>query len=462
MHVRRTPTGRGTTGRPASGRSTTARGASSRSRRLLTGALVVTGLVAALGVSGAAGLEPVRGAAATVLGPLERLLGPGDDEASAARAEAAALSTRLAAAQREVAALHGSAGILETPALAGARLVPARVVAVGAPGPAGPERVTIDAGSRDGVEVDRTVVAARGLVGRVVSVAPWTSDVLLLGSPDLTVGVRVGPRGVLGEASGAALAGGARPGPGLLSFALVDRGAATAGDVVTTLGSVGDRPFVPGIAVGHGEHRAHRRRPAGPHRHRHPGGRHHLARRRRGGAHAGAHRTPPGRDGHRMTARVASLLRGLAVLGAVLLVVTLGVRHVPVVPDLVLVLVVAWALLRGPVVGAGVGLAAGWLLDLVPPGSAHLGVQALTYAVAGAFAGRLRVEGPVAAPRVALVALGASAVVEGVGVLSALAVGAPVDLGGVAVQCVLTATVAALVVPLVVAAERGLARRRFG
>jgi rod shape-determining protein MreC len=250
MHVRRTPTGRGASGRPASGRSTTARGSSTRARRLLTGALVVTGLVVALGVSGAAGLEPMRGAAATVLGPFERLLGPGADEASAARAEAAALSTRLAAAQREVAALHGSAGILETPALAGARLVPARVVAVGAPGPAGPERVTIDAGSRDGVEVDRTVVAAQGLVGRVVSVAPWTSDVLLVGSPDLTVGVRVGPRGVLGEASGAALAGGARPGPGLLSFALVDRGAATVGDVVTTLGSVGDRPFVPGIAVG--------------------------------------------------------------------------------------------------------------------------------------------------------------------------------------------------------------------
>ncbi|HET7822898.1 MAG TPA: rod shape-determining protein MreC [Ornithinibacter sp.] len=247
MHVRRTPTGRGLA---ASGRASTGRGPTTRSRRLLTGALVVTGLVVALGASGAAGLEPVRGAAAAVLGPLERLLGPGDDEVSAARAEQVLLATRLAAAQREVAARHDVAGILETPALAGARLVPARVVAVGASGPAGPERVTIDAGSRDGVEVDRTVVAADGLVGRVVSVAPWTSDVLLVGSPDLTVGVRVGPQGVLGEVSGAAVAGGARPDPGLLSFALVDRGAATVGDVVTTLGSVGERPYVPGIPVG--------------------------------------------------------------------------------------------------------------------------------------------------------------------------------------------------------------------
>ena len=247
MHVRRTPTGRGLA---ASGRATSGRGTTTRSRRLLTGALVVTGLVVALGVSGAAGLEPVRGAAAAVLGPLERLLGPGDDEVSAAHAEQAVLATRLAAAHREVASRHAVAGILETPALAGARLVPARVVAVGASGPAGPERVTIDAGSRDGVEVDRTVVAADGLVGRVVSVAPWTSDVLVIGSADLTVGVRVGPRGVLGEASGATVAGGARPAPGLLSFALVDRGTTTVGDVVSTLGSVGERPFVPGIPVG--------------------------------------------------------------------------------------------------------------------------------------------------------------------------------------------------------------------
>ena len=73
---------------------------------------------------------------------------------------------------------------------------------------------------------------------------------LLVGSPDLAVGVRVGPRGVLGEASGAALAGAPAPRPGLLSFALVDRGTATIGDVVTTLGSVGERPYVPGIPVG--------------------------------------------------------------------------------------------------------------------------------------------------------------------------------------------------------------------
>ncbi|WP_345206277.1 rod shape-determining protein MreD [Fodinibacter luteus] len=159
---------------------------------------------------------------------------------------------------------------------------------------------------------------------------------------------------------------------------------------------------------------------------------------------------------------VAVLLRAGAVLAAALLLVVLGVRHVSPVPDLVLVLVVAWALLRGPVVGAAVGLGAGWLLDLVPPGSGHLGVLALTYAAAGALAGRARVEGPVSALRVAGVALAASAVVEGVVVLGALVVGAPVALADVALSCLLTATVAAVVVPLVVGAERGLVRRRYG
>jgi rod shape-determining protein MreC len=55
---------------------------------------------------------------------------------------------------------------------------------------------------------------------------------------------------VLGEASGSAVTGGARPAPGLLSLGLVERGTAAVGDAVTTLGSVGERPYVPGIRVG--------------------------------------------------------------------------------------------------------------------------------------------------------------------------------------------------------------------
>jgi rod shape-determining protein MreD len=160
--------------------------------------------------------------------------------------------------------------------------------------------------------------------------------------------------------------------------------------------------------------------------------------------------------------RLAPLARAVALVAAVVLVVAVTTRHVELMPDLVLVLVVAWGLLRGPLVGAVAGLAGGWLLDLVPPGSELLGGQALVYAAAGLLAGRFRAEGPVSAPRVAVVALAASVVVEGAGALRALVVSAPVDPALVGLRCLLTATAAALLVPVVVRAERAVLRRRYG
>ncbi len=219
-------------------------------RRFLLAALAATALVLAVDLSGAADLTPVRTTAAAVLGPLERLAGPDADEVSRLRAENLGLSTRLEAAQREAAAAPTLAAIVADPSLSGASLVPARVVAVGASGPAGPERVTIDVGSRDGVETDRAVVAQGGLVGRVVAVAPWTSDVVLVGGPDLAVGVRVGEDGVLAQASGSAIAGAPRLEPGSLSLSLVESGSMRLGDTVTTLGSVGGTPYPPGVRVG--------------------------------------------------------------------------------------------------------------------------------------------------------------------------------------------------------------------
>ncbi|PKW28068.1 rod shape-determining protein MreC [Phycicoccus duodecadis] len=211
-------------------------------RRLLLAAVALTALALLLDLSGVGDLGVVRRAAAAALGPMERLVGPGaTDPADAARLRAAVTGgTSSAEVDR----------LLATPGTGGTRVVLARVVAVGQSGPAGPERVTLDVGARDGVEVDRAVVAEQGLVGRVVSVAPWTCDVLLVGSPEVTVGVRVGAAGVLGEASGAAAVGAAAPDPGTLSLSLVERGAMAPGDPVVTLGSVGGRPFVPGIRVG--------------------------------------------------------------------------------------------------------------------------------------------------------------------------------------------------------------------
>ena len=220
-------------------------------RRPLLVLVAATVVVMAADVAGWPGSSELRGAGAAVLGPLERLArsgtsGPVDADGPAAGGvrlgyETPALGRSLEEARR-------LSALLEAPATRAVRVVPARVVAVGAQGASGPERITVDAGSRDGITKDLTVVSAEGLVGRVVSTGPWTSDVLLGGSADLTVGVRVGRAGTLGSITGA---GGHRPRPaGELSLELVQRGTVGAGDPVTTMGSAGGRPFLPGIRVG--------------------------------------------------------------------------------------------------------------------------------------------------------------------------------------------------------------------
>lgn len=220
-------------------------------RRPLLVLVAATVVVMAADVAGWSGSSELRGAGAAVLGPLERLSRSGTSGPVAADGPAAGrvrLGYETPALGRSLEEARRLSALLEAPATRAARFVPARVVAVGVQGASGPERITLDAGSRDGVTKDLTVVSAEGLVGRVVSTGPWTSDVLLVGSADLTVGVRVGRAGTLGSITGAA---GERPRPaGQLSLELVQRGTVGVGDPVTTMGSAGGRPFLPGIPVG--------------------------------------------------------------------------------------------------------------------------------------------------------------------------------------------------------------------
>lgn len=92
------------------------------------------------------------------------------------------------------------------------RLHPARVVARD---PAGWWRtMRIDAGRRDGLEVDLPVLAAEGLVGRISSVGLATAEVVLIGDPQCRVSVVVretGENGVITSLS-----------PGVLDHRLVD------------------------------------------------------------------------------------------------------------------------------------------------------------------------------------------------------------------------------------------------
>lgn len=215
-------------------------------RRLLVVLLALTVLVLGLDVSGGPGATQLRSAGGVAFGPLERFLSPDAPASGDAGARQRVLDDELVAQTREGTALARLTG---APDLAGARFLPARVVGVGRQGAAGPERVTLDIGAKDGVRADLSVVAADGLVGRVVTVAPWTCDVLLVGSADLVVGVRVGAAGTLGSVGSGAK--GPRPRTaGQLNLTVVERGSVASGDPVTTLGSVGGAPFPAGLRVG--------------------------------------------------------------------------------------------------------------------------------------------------------------------------------------------------------------------
>lgn len=154
-------------------------------------------------------------------------------------------------------------------------------------------------------------------------------------------------------------------------------------------------------------------------------------------------------------------LRGALLLVGAVLAVTLGARHLAPLPDLVLVVVASAALRSGPRVGLVTGLVGGWLLDLLPPGSAVLGTQALLYAVCGLFVGLARRPGHVSLGWIVAVIAAAGCGLEVVRALLALAEGVPVEVASSLGRVLATATVALVVVPLVTAVERRADQRRF-
>jgi rod shape-determining protein MreC len=230
-----------------------------RARAVLAPLLVLTVVLLVVDVTANPGgvTDRVRGAAAAVLGPAEGaastvdrrltdawsgLSGRQGAQVDALRRENDALRLQSRATEddrRRVAELDR---LLRVSGLGRYRVVPARVVA-GVPVQDDARRVTIDAGSGDGVRTGMTVLSGDGLVGRVVRVAPATCDVLLLTDPAFSVGVRLAGTGRIGVATGA--------GEGPLRLSLLDAQTdVRRGARLVTLGSAGDRPFVPGVPVG--------------------------------------------------------------------------------------------------------------------------------------------------------------------------------------------------------------------
>jgi rod shape-determining protein MreC len=121
--------------------------------------------------------------------------------------------------------------------------VPAQVIAVG-PAQGFAWTVTIDAGSRDGIERDMSVISGAGLVGRTIDVGPTTSTVLLIVDATSSVGGRLAGSAQIGIVSGTGR-------QDSLTMQLLDPLAVVdIGDVVVSFGSEGGRPYAPGIPVG--------------------------------------------------------------------------------------------------------------------------------------------------------------------------------------------------------------------
>ena len=219
-------------------------------RRLLGGLVALTlGLLVA-DLAGSPVTGAVRSGTATVIGPVQRALSAAPRD-QLARLEADNVRLRAAAAAQadDRTGLQRLRALLDADVAAGHRMIAARVVATGLSALGG-RRLTLDAGSRDGIAVDSTVVAAEGLVGRVVAVAPFTCDVQVLGSAGAVVGVRVGAAGRLATVGPRTASDGVVRPRGTLSVSFVAPGLPAVGDLVRTLGSVDDTPYAAGLLVG--------------------------------------------------------------------------------------------------------------------------------------------------------------------------------------------------------------------
>ncbi|WP_455361232.1 rod shape-determining protein MreC [Streptomyces sp. SYSU K21746] len=204
-------------------------------------------------------VDGARQAAATVFGPVEngvatavdpignaigavRDSGERHNRITVLERENAALKARLGSDDRNRSRIRELDDMLKKAGAGQYGIKGAEVIAIGA-AQGFSWTVTIDAGSKDGISRDMTVLNGDGLVGRVTTVGPDTATVLLANDPDFTVGTRLENTGELGFATG--------QGDRALRVQLLNgKAKVKKGDRLVTFGSRGARPFVPGVPIG--------------------------------------------------------------------------------------------------------------------------------------------------------------------------------------------------------------------
>lgn len=187
----------------------------------------------------------MAGVVLPVRGLLESLSGLGDTDQRIATLEAdnARLQAELDTVANDRARVSDLEELLGLVSTNDYVTVPAQVIAVG-PAQGFAWTVTIDAGSRDGLERDMSVISGAGLVGRTIDVGPTTSTVLLIVDATASVGGRLSGTSQIGIVSGTGR-------QDSLTMQLLDPLAVVdIGDVVVSFGSEGGRPYAPGIPIG--------------------------------------------------------------------------------------------------------------------------------------------------------------------------------------------------------------------
>ena len=164
------------------------------------------------------------------------------DKVAALASENARLKTQVLVNKDIQGQLTQLKGVLDLAGRGGYRAVAARVIGHGSSSTFS-QTLTIDAGSADGITIDKTVIAEHGLVGVVKSVDAHSAIVLLMSDPAFKVGVRIARSQSVGVLSGT--------GGNSFALQLLDpAGNIVVGDTLFSNGSDGNTPFIPGVPVG--------------------------------------------------------------------------------------------------------------------------------------------------------------------------------------------------------------------
>ena len=237
-----------------------AAGGNNRSRLLLVILLVTSLFLITLDLRGVSITKNSRSATQSLLAPVQRGVsdffspvgnffsdiknfGKTKAELKDLKSENAKLRKKVIFNKDTNGQLNKLKGVLDLAGRGGYKVVSARVIGKGSSSTFS-QTITIDAGTNDGVKKDMTVMGELGLVGVVKSATSTSAIVLLMNDPTFRIGVRIARSQSVGVLMG--------EGDNTYTLQLLDpSGSIEVNDVLLSLGSDNNRPFVPGLPVGY-------------------------------------------------------------------------------------------------------------------------------------------------------------------------------------------------------------------